>query len=211
MTDNMGANTSTTLSSWELPEDHVVPLTGYVTAGGRSVVALEKKENGSWLTVQTDSPQERPEYVVETPSNLTPRSVPISDAEMKKALLQLWKVEYGKREQSESTLRDKRIQHHQDVQQIGERINAEAADRNWCSDYDEIVDELNQKLHVSLPERTENFEVTVDLRYRVTVEVEAKNGDDAVDKVNEDNDIALNQVDFTNEPESFEVRYAERS
>lgn len=51
--------------------------------------------------------------------------------------------------------------HIDDIQSIGERLIAESKSRSWCSEYDQIISELNRTLNISLPDREQDVEVTV--------------------------------------------------
>lgn len=51
--------------------------------------------------------------------------------------------------------------HSRDIALIGGVLQEEAENRDWCSDYDDIVDRLNSDLHVELPVRETEHEVEV--------------------------------------------------
>jgi hypothetical protein len=68
--------------------------------------------------------------------------------------------------------------HHDDVAAIGSRLLAEAEDRGWCEEYDDVVDSLNARLRVELPLRVRAWEASFDLRVSVRIE-RARNEDDA--------------------------------
>lgn len=74
-----------------------------------------------------------------------------------------------------------------DMELLSERLNREAKDRDWCSTYDSICEDLNGTMSVlQITPRKRAFEVEVDvtLSWRVTVRVdEAANEDDASDQV----------------------------
>jgi hypothetical protein len=70
--------------------------------------------------------------------------------------------------------------HHDDIAAIGRALLREAEDRDWCQDYDQVIDELNQQLTVPLPERERAWDVSFDVR--VTVHLShARNADAARD------------------------------
>ncbi len=70
--------------------------------------------------------------------------------------------------------------HHDDIATIGSALLREAEDRDWCQDYDQVIDELNQRLTVPLPERERAWDVSFDVR--VTVHLShARNADAARD------------------------------
>lgn len=56
-----------------------------------------------------------------------------------------------------------REQHANDIQLIGERLIEESEGRNWCHEFDQIIDEVNEKLTGpnQLPLRMQKFEVEV--------------------------------------------------
>jgi hypothetical protein len=66
-------------------------------------------------------------------------------------------------------LREVEERHRTDIATIGETLMREAERRNWCSEYDEIVDGINSRITVELPVRNseEEFEVTVSGYVRV--------------------------------------------
>lgn len=90
----------------------------------------------------------------------------------------------------QSSLRQAEQRHEQDIERIGSRLNEEAESRGWCTEFDDIVRELNGRLHVELPLRTKTYEVTYDVTVTVTVSVDATDEDDA------DSEAALNAIDI---------------
>jgi hypothetical protein len=74
-------------------------------------------------------------------------------------------------------------QHRADIAVIGERLLEEAQERGWCGDYDTIVEQLNKRLSVALPERLADHEVEADIR--VTIRIEARGEDDAEERARE--------------------------
>lgn len=67
------------------------------------------------------------------------------------------------------TLRQSEQRHRDDIALIGERLIEEAESRNWCSEFDHIVDDLNSSLHVELPLREHEFTVEAQITVRVSV------------------------------------------
>jgi hypothetical protein len=63
--------------------------------------------------------------------------------------------------------------HREDIAAIGSRLIDEATERGWCSQYDEVVDDLNRSLTVTLPDRMRTWRVDVEFR------VSAKSEEDA--------------------------------
>lgn len=79
--------------------------------------------------------------------------------------------------------------HEADIAAIGEALQEKANDRGWCDEYDDFVGDLNGSLHVALPVRTRTYDVEVTLTREetqtITVEVEARNAQEAVEQVND--------------------------
>ena len=77
------------------------------------------------------------------------------------------------------------------IAMIGERLLDEAEKRNWCSEFDEIIDDVNAALpgHFQLPTREREYTVSWSETYTVTVRrsatVTARDGDQACDAVSE--------------------------
>ena len=58
-------------------------------------------------------------------------------------------------------------QHRSDVAAIGDALLAEAENRGWCDEFDTFVTELNRRLHVYLPTREKDYQVTYEVTIRV--------------------------------------------
>lgn len=71
------------------------------------------------------------------------------------------------------------IRHENDIATIGEALLEEAERRGWCSDFDEFVSDVNEKLYASLPRRIKDFDVYVEVIARVRVSVSAADEDEA--------------------------------
>lgn len=69
--------------------------------------------------------------------------------------------------------------HHEDIDRISERLILECVQRNWCSDYDKVVDDLNSQLHIGLQRREREYEVEVTVSYRLTTRYMATSEEDA--------------------------------
>lgn len=69
--------------------------------------------------------------------------------------------------------------HADDIALIGDRLIEEAQSREWCAEFDRIVDDLNGSLHVELPRRVRDYEVRVSLTIRIN---EARDEDDAMEQ-----------------------------
>lgn len=83
--------------------------------------------------------------------------------------------------------RDKAVNDHiAAMQTIGDRLIEEANNRSWCSEYDEIVEDLNRQLVYELPLRHKDYEVYLDVTLRVRVDVsEQRDADSAADYAKE--------------------------
>ena len=68
------------------------------------------------------------------------------------------------------TLRRTREMHRADIDAIGERLMKEAERRDWCAEYDTIIDELNVGLNVELPTRERSYTVTATVRVEITLD-----------------------------------------
>jgi hypothetical protein len=78
-----------------------------------------------------------------------------------------------------SRLNEAQRHHRADIAVIGERLLSEAEDRQWCGEYDEIVEKLNSCLHVELQVRKRDYTVRVSVQ--VDVSVSAADEDEARD------------------------------
>ena len=78
-------------------------------------------------------------------------------------------------------LADARNKHIKDIEIIGEALLREAERRNWCSEYDEVVDNINARLSVPLPERNQERSYTVTWTETYTVTVPRSYMTDALD------------------------------
>lgn len=73
------------------------------------------------------------------------------------------------------------------IAKIGERLIQESNDRSWCSEFDQIIDDVNSDLPgwLQLPEREREYEVTWTESYSITVPrsitVTARNEEQACD------------------------------
>ena len=67
-----------------------------------------------------------------------------------------------------------------DIEIIFERLIEEAENRNWCSEYDSIVDDLDRRTHAYLPRRANDFTVTYSVPVTVTISVTARDADAAL-------------------------------
>lgn len=90
-------------------------------------------------------------------------------------------------------LSESKANHQKDIETIGNALIEEAEQRDFCSDYDNFIDELNEKLTIDLPVRKKTFQVTIEITRTistsVTVEVECSHEEDVNDLINEDDSI----------------------
>lgn len=86
----------------------------------------------------------------------------------------------GMVDRAQADLSRSRTQHATDVALIGEALMSEASARSWCSEYDEVVDALNGRLTISLPTRTQDY--TVEVQVTLTLSVTATDEEDAVEE-----------------------------
>ena len=76
-----------------------------------------------------------------------------------------------------------------DWNRLGELLMGEANDRDWCSEYDRLVEEWNEGFQqFELPVRKSDYdvEVTITATYTVTIQVEAEDEDAARELVESD-------------------------
>lgn len=74
-----------------------------------------------------------------------------------------------------------KARHEADIEQISETLIEEANRREWCGEYDEIVDRLNDHLHIQLQDREQEVTVVMDVVVRVTRTIMAKSEDIAAE------------------------------
>lgn len=99
------------------------------------------------------------------------------------------------------------------INTVSERLIEEANNRNWCSDYDDIVDEVNAKSGmpgvIMLREREQEytFDVRIEARVNVTTEVKimARSQEHAEDLISQDVESYLEES--VSDMISEEVRY----
>lgn len=74
-------------------------------------------------------------------------------------------------------------EHAQDIELIGLTAIEMADDLGWCDKYDEFVDELNKKLHISLPTRKKEYEARVRVTVYLSATVTASSEQEAEDEI----------------------------
>ncbi|MDP8971199.1 MAG: hypothetical protein M3N52_12040 [Actinomycetota bacterium] len=107
----------------------------------------------------------------------------------------LLRARTDKLEEMFAQVQDAKRAHCADVALIGEKLIEEANDRGWCAEFDTIVGELNQALHVELPARKREYQVAVTVTVWATVT--AANEDDAIEQAREVFQCAESAVDHT--------------
>jgi hypothetical protein len=109
--------------------------------------------------------------------------------------------------------------HIRDIKLISDALLEAAEDRDWCSMYDNFIQELNTRLNVELEERKRKYEVDIEVTetrtQTVTVTVEARSEQDAQELVMEDafnyyeDELSEHDWEVTESDEEFiEVREA---
>lgn len=79
--------------------------------------------------------------------------------------------------------------HENDIALIGERLQAEAEQRNWCSEYDDVVEGLNRSLTKPLPVRSRTYTgnvsgyIRIPFSVSVSVEVDRGSEDDVAEAI----------------------------
>lgn len=80
--------------------------------------------------------------------------------------------------------------HERDIRIIGEALIQEAEDRDWCSAYDDFVEELNRSLTIELKTREKEYEVEIEVTQkrtqRVTVTISANSEAHARELIEDD-------------------------
>lgn len=81
--------------------------------------------------------------------------------------------------------------HRADIETIGEALISEAQEREWCGEYDSVIERINGRLSVHLPDRPpeeREYEVELTITYTHTVTVTATDEDSAGDQAVENFD-----------------------
>lgn len=66
--------------------------------------------------------------------------------------------------------------HEQDIALIGETLIERATQHEWCHVYDSAVNEINEKLHIQLPDRIKEFTITGRVSFTFTQAAEFNHG-----------------------------------
>lgn len=91
-----------------------------------------------------------------------------------------------------------KMNYQSDINLIGEMLETEATDRNWCEEYDTFIDHFNDKSKVAYIEpRSNDYDVEVELEFTIRVKASAytsaRNADEAVDNVR---DMSIGDFDI---------------
>lgn len=91
------------------------------------------------------------------------------------------------------------------ISAIGERLITESNDRNWCSEFDEIIDDVNGNLPgwLQLPTREREYEVRWTETYTITV-----NRSTSVTARNEEQACEIAADSYVGEADDYEMRDA---
>lgn len=109
-------------------------------------------------------------------------------------------------ERSAAARADRSEENHQaDVAKIGAALLEAAERRDWCSEYDDLVDAVNRQLHCELPTRVAEYTVT----YTVTVTIEAAR--DESDARSQAGDAMYNARNSISESFNYDFEGAELS
>jgi hypothetical protein len=96
-------------------------------------------------------------------------------------------------------------QHHEDLALIGERLITESVERDWCGEYDSIVDDLNGSLHGELPLRYQ--EMVMVFEVRVPVRVRPGDEDDAISDARQEIEAIDSRLTYSSEEESVDATF----
>lgn len=89
---------------------------------------------------------------------------------------------------------------HRCMDIIGDRLISESNDRDWCSEFDRIIDEVNGQLPspFCLPVRNKDYEVTWTETYTVTVSrtetYTARDEDDAIAQAKQEDTVGSSEI-----------------
>lgn len=100
-----------------------------------------------------------------------------------------------------------RERHASDIETISDGMIAEANRRDWCEDYDRIVERFNESLNVPMTHRqtTQDYDVTMTVSVTVTYSGNHRNEDDAADVVQTQIQNFLSRGYFHNCSYSYDI------
>lgn len=95
--------------------------------------------------------------------------------------------------------------HVADIERIGARLIEESGERGWCSEFDDIIEEMNVDLNCPLPVRQNDFELSVTFTVTVTQNriVTAPNCDEAIEQLKENLDDYINVGDEASDAANY--------
>ena len=117
------------------------------------------------------------------------------------------------RDNNKSMRIEGRQKHERDITLIGEALLSQADDRNWCSEYDDFIEELNESLTVELKMREKEYEVEIEVTQkrtqRATVTITARSEEHARELIEDDPsnyyEDQINEYDWEVEDEDSEI------
>lgn len=95
--------------------------------------------------------------------------------------------------------------HAEDMETIGEALIEEAEARGWCSEYDDVISNLNDKLNGELPLRYQ--ERMLVFTVRVPVRIRPGDEDEAVDDARQKLEAVDGNLDYMSESESVDASF----
>lgn len=110
----------------------------------------------------------------------------VDDNSILRGLIDLASARDGQYEERALQVSRVRAEHASDIEVIGNALQEEAESRDWCSEYDEFVEGVNMRLSMELPVREREYEVEIDVTYRMTVSVTARSEDEALEAAEEE-------------------------
>lgn len=122
-------------------------------------------------TAEAESPQPEPEAESPQPEPIVEQP----DVESLRAEVQALKQMVGELQaqvdQRTQEANEAHRQHVSDMATVSRHLIDEAQSRGWCSDYDRIIDTINQDLNVELDQRHVEYEVTFRLSGNTTLAI----------------------------------------
>lgn len=121
---------------------------------------------------------------------------------------------------TEELAEKRRNQHESDIAKISEALIEAADERDWCSEYDSFIGDLNNELYLELSSRKRDYELTVRVTRTVyadvTITVEATSEDEAEALFDEETYVYLDDLpryisDWEEEDEEVDIRDTRRA
>ena len=76
-------------------------------------------------------------------------------------------------------------QHREDINTIGAALIEQADRREWCGEFDDLVEETNRRLHIDLPTRSRSYRIEVPVTVTVALCVTAPDDESAIEAAQE--------------------------